>query len=173
MIPPTGLSKGQEAIAMRRYPHLLDLDALVWTAFLSSDHRPFLRVWYDVHVGAAIAVPEESSGSLKAIAEGVGCLRIDVVADAGAELWIIELKPLGNHAALGQVILYTDLFRSKYGSEIPLRPTIICDEVDPNIVATCKTLNVQIIETKTDLVSPFPEISEEEAQRLIGTQEGG
>jgi len=129
------------------FPHMLSLDTMVWRAFLQGDHPKITKVWYDVKVGKPIDTPPNASPSLLAIAEGTGAKRIDVVALVGNTLWIIELKPYANHAALGQVILYRTLFRQKYGTKTPTLATIICDHADEDVVAIAATMDIQIIET--------------------------
>jgi hypothetical protein len=148
------LGPGQTPIAMVRYPHMLDLDTIVWTAFLSGSHAMIDRVWYDVKVGVPIAIPAGSPPGLKAIAEGCGCLRIDAIALVAGSYWIVEVKPYGNHAALGQVILYLDLFGKRYGRSNPLIPTIVCSTADPNIRSTCESLKIKLIEVRSPLLTP-------------------
>jgi len=153
--PTDTLGPGQNPVTMSRYPHMMDLDTLVWTAYLAGDHPPISRVWYDLHVGDPIQVPPDSPPGLLAIADGTGMKRIDVVALVMNTLWIIELKPYGNHAALGQVILYADLFRRRYGSRTPIVPTIICDTGDDDVAHVAESLKIQYIVTGPVGINPF------------------
>jgi len=144
------LPVGEPAIVRLAYPHMMKLDALVWTQFLKDDRYDIDQVWYDVKVGAPIGVPDNSDAALLAIAEGTGCKRIDAVAQVGPELWIIEIKPYANYVPLGQVLTYVDLFREKYATSLTLRPVIVCAGSDPDLTRMFTEHKVKIIQVSKE-----------------------
>lgn len=127
------LGPGRPAIRLARYPHLLQLDALLWDLWLLEGGVEIEEVWYDVHVGTLPAGTPIDTPAAKALAEGTLLKRIDVVAHVEERLWVIELKPYANHQTLGQIISYAELFALDYRPRLPLVPTIICAEIDPDI----------------------------------------
>lgn len=116
------------------YRHLLSEDAIVWTRWLQKNAHRIGGVWYDVHVGRTIQVPPGLPESIALDAAAISRKRIDVVARAPAELWVIELKPYGNYTALGQALVYSRLFGLEYPGSLPIVPMVICCEVDTDLI---------------------------------------
>jgi len=144
------LPVGEPAIVRRAYPHMMKLDAFVWTQFLKDDRYDLDHVWYDVKVGSPIETPAGASHEIHAIAEGTGCKRIDAVAHVDAELWIIEIKPYANYVPLGQVLTYVELFREKYATSLTLRPVIVCAGQDPDLTRMFIEHKVKIIQVSKE-----------------------
>jgi len=144
----------QRPVAMVKYPHMLWQDAMVWTATLQAGTVPAERVAYDVKVGTPIATGPEATDAERAIAEGTGCKRVDVVIETAEEIWVCELKPYGNHAALGQVLMYRDLFLERYESPKPVVGVIICSEADVDLAGIAERMHLQVIVTPLELAVP-------------------
>ena len=128
------------------YPHLLSEDTIVWTRWLEKNAHRITGVWYDVHVGQPIPLPAGVHPSLGADAAAISRKRIDVVAKAGPELWVIELKPYGNFVALGQAQVYSRLFSVEYNAGLPCVPMVLCCEVDPDLIDDFDRLHVRFEE---------------------------
>lgn len=70
---------------------------------------------------------------------------IDYVVIIDGRAWIIEGKNKPSFEAIGQVLVYEDLFSKDYpGFEI--RKGIVCLEQDPLNEHTCKKLGINIFE---------------------------
>lgn len=136
-----------EPAVRTRYPHMLALDAEVWTAYLREVGDQVLRVAYDVHVGTPVPLPPEATEMERRIADGVTRKRIDLVMESRSGLWVVELKPYGNHAALGQVLEYLDLFRREFTDGRHANGMIICAEEDVDIPAIAQSLGLTIFQT--------------------------
>jgi hypothetical protein len=130
-----------------RYPHMLSLDADVWTRFLELALVPIELVAYDVHVGTPMPVPAELGPMGQRIADGVSRKRIDAVYLVTGTLHVVEIKPYGNHAALGQIEIYLPLFRESYPYAGPTVGEILCVEADPDIIRIAAGKGVRVIET--------------------------
>jgi len=141
---PLILPPGEPAIIRLAYPHMMRLDALLWTQWLREDRYDIDQVWYDLKVGTPITIPPDSDANLHAIAIGTGCKRIDVVASVDNQYWIIEVKPYANYVPLGQVRTYVDLFAAKYGRPRPLVPVVVCATADVDLAMTYRDLGVRI-----------------------------
>jgi len=139
------LGRGQEPIVMPSYPHMMPLDADVWTRFLSDGGSLFSKVWYDVHVGKGIVGPIGVSSNTFAISQAVGRKRIDVVASVAGGYWIVEVKPRGSMQAVGQVLCYTKLFLEEYTVSGEVRGVIICDQADPDLLSAYDDFGVGVI----------------------------
>lgn len=130
---------------MPTYPHMLAEDTAVWTRYLESPLVPIKELWYDVHVGAPME-PTLAGDTLGAvIAAGISRKRIDVVAAVGGGFWVIEVKPVANMVALGQVISYSRLFVQDYAPRGEVWPVIVCDSADEDLVAQFDELGVAVV----------------------------
>lgn len=123
----------QPLAKQHRYPHMMYQDQLVWDAAIAADLLPYHHVAYDLHVGEPVQPTAPLDPLLRSIALGVTRKRIDVVGETPSAYDVIEIKPYGNHAALGQALLYADLFRNEFHPPKPVRPVILCATVDPDI----------------------------------------
>lgn len=124
---------GRQPTPMVSYPHMQYQDASVWSVFLTNPPWPIQEVWYDVKVGEPIPTPPTATAADKRLAEGTGCKRIDAVFRSYGVWAIVEVKPYGNHVALGQALLYLDLWRERYGHGKESRALIVCESCDPDL----------------------------------------
>lgn len=139
------LGPGKDPIVQPAYPHMLGEDTAVWTRFLESGDFNVREVWYDVHVGQGVIPDMVSDSMLKRISQGITRKRIDVVAVVDNILWVIEVKPVLMHFALGQVLVYTGLFIDEYNPELEVWPVIVCDTVDEDVVKESRRLGVAVV----------------------------
>lgn len=136
---------GQKPIVMPHYPHMMTEDIEVWSKFLESGYARFDEVWYDVHVGGAVKLPEGAGKVEQQVAMGISRKRIDVVARVARDFWVIEVKPFASMLALGQVLSYTRLFELEYGPELAAWPVIVCDAVDEDLLDEFEAAGVGVI----------------------------
>lgn len=113
---------------------MMAADAAVWTKYLADPVGDIKKVWYDVHVGKPAELAPGADDLTVRIAAGITRKRIDAVAAVGGGYWVIELKPIANMMALGQVIAYSRLFEMEYAVYGEVWGVVICDEVDPDLV---------------------------------------
>ncbi|MFZ2149255.1 MAG: hypothetical protein WAV28_18750 [Sedimentisphaerales bacterium] len=138
------LGPGQKPIVMSYYPHMLAEDVAVWTKFIQKMQAAIYRVWYDVHVGSAVPLPEEASQIELKVAAGITRKRIDCICHVGAEFWVIEVKPFGNMLALGQAYTYARLFGNEYQVPGRIVPVVVCDELDRDMRGRFAELGVMV-----------------------------
>lgn len=139
------LGPGQKPMVMPHYPHMLAEDIEVWTKFLHSAECRVERVWYDVHVGGGVLLPAGATDLERRVALGVTRKRIDVVCRVKGGYWVVEVKPYANMTALGQAISYTRLFKQEYKAIGKIQPTVVCDNVDEDLIDDFRTMGVQVI----------------------------
>jgi len=120
-------------------------DTRVWTRFLESGDIVLQEVWYDVHVGAMVKGDWADDSVTARIAAGLTRKRIDVVALMDGRYWIIEVKPIAMHFAIGQVLVYESLFVREFEPERETWPVIVCDHVDADVIPECKRLGVVVV----------------------------
>jgi len=145
----------QDLKLQHRYPHMMSQDQQVWDAALAAGIITYPRVAYDLHVGEPVQPTAPLDPLLRQISLGVTRKRIDVVGDGPNAYDVIEIKPYGNHAALGQALLYADLFRNEFHPPKPVRPVILCAAIDPDVQPIADRFNVIMIAVHVpDLVTP-------------------
>lgn len=145
-MPTLGLM--QKPMVMPSYPHMMTQDVDVWTEFLKDPPFKIQGVWYDVHVGQGIKVLGQVTELVKKVALGVGQKRIDVVMLVDGDYYVVEVKPYAGSVALGQIINYRGLFAREYSPKALIIGTVVCAEVDPDLVDDFQDAGVVIITTK-------------------------
>lgn len=139
------LGKSQSPVVMSHYPHFGDADTDVWSRYLEDPIVPIKEVWYDVHVGNPVNLPDLSDEMDKRIALGLTRKRIDVVAKVAGGYWVIEVKPVADQQALGQIVNYTRLFRREFNVPGEVFPIIVADHVDENVKGSFEDLGILVI----------------------------
>ena len=139
------LGPGQKPIVMSKYPHMMPLDAEVWGKYLAEAGDTLSEVWYDVHVGQGMLGAGVGSVRMQKVSQGVSRKRIDVVAAVAQGFWVIEVKPWASMQAVGQVLCYTRLFMREYEVAGAVRPVIICDRADEDLLESYDQFGVGVI----------------------------
>jgi len=69
---------------------------------------------------------------------------IDCVCIIGKRAWVLEGKDDPNHTAIGQVLVYSDLFKADYPMFENVKMGIVCREPSPLNEPTCNKLGISI-----------------------------
>lgn len=141
------LGVGQKPIVMSHYPHMLSEDVTVWSKFLGDINIPIKAVWYDVHVGKGVTLPDGADEMVQRIARGVTRKRIDAVCHVGGGYWVVEVKPIANMYALGQALSYARLFAKEYVVDGEIWPIVVCSQIDDDLVDEFDELGVGVFVT--------------------------
>ncbi|KKK79264.1 hypothetical protein LCGC14_2835260, partial [marine sediment metagenome] len=102
------------------------------------------EVWYDIHVGTAVVVPDGMAKFMERVAEAVTRKRIDVVARVRSGFWVIEVKPVCGQEAIGQALVYRDLFAREYAGVSEVVPVVVCELAEVDVIDTADELGVLI-----------------------------
>ena len=139
------LGPGESPEVRLKYVHMLKEDYATWTAFLESGVLKLEEVWYDVHVGVAMEVPSGAPMWMLRVADGVSRKRIDVLGRMGVVYSVIEVKPIANMEAIGQVVTYRRLFGEEF--EVPgvVGAVVVCMTVDRDVVESARELDVVVM----------------------------
>lgn len=76
---------------------------------------------------------------------------IDYVCVIGKRAWILEGKKDPNHEAIGQVLVYSDLFKEDYPMFEEIKMGIVCKEPSPLNEPTCDKLGISIFRGGDDV----------------------
>ena len=127
---------------------MLPKDFATWTAFLERRIIDIDEVWYDVHVGRPMMVPEGSADWMLKVIAGVSRKRIDVVARKHVTYSVIEVKPHANMEAIGQVITYKQLFIEEFEIAGKVEPVIVAMTADADILESARQQGVMLYPMK-------------------------
>ena len=143
-ITPANLRAAQ---ALRRvpFPHMGPMDTRVWQAALKLGLVKFDRVEYDVRLGGAGADLVAQHEDHKTMWETLLRKRVDVVGHRGKDIYVIEVKPVAGHSALGQCISYRDLWSKEKPGAVKPRAMCVCALADPDLAPIYSTYGVDVV----------------------------
>jgi len=131
---------------LRRYPHLLPVDAALWDRFIRFYPDVYEKVAYDVHLGEGVIPPLDLDVKLKGMVRLLTQKRMDVLGVMDGVLTIIELKSYAGTTAVGQLMTYRSLFQKQY-ADMPIPELlIITDQMQPDMDVVCRQFSIQIVE---------------------------
>lgn len=116
------------------YPHMFPLDKEIYNRFLAKFSSMYLGFQYDVTCGIVSERFPAWDDNYAKDAEVLSKLRIDAVGESPENMDIIEVKPRGNMAAMGQLLTYKKHYIDEYKPTKPVRMVLVCGVIDPNIV---------------------------------------
>jgi hypothetical protein len=114
---------------------MLAEDKSIWDRFLLKFPGRFESVEYDLRVGQGATPAEELEENYARMVTQLSQLRIDVLAWAGDQPTIIEIKPRAVVAAVGQLQAYRILFIRDFQKV-----------VRPNLLMVCETISRDVTE---------------------------
>jgi hypothetical protein len=118
-----------QAGKMSSYPHMLPADVLVWERFLDKHAAEFSGFDYDVHVGGEVEREVGWTQEVYTMALSLASKRIDVVGYRGNETWIIEVKPVAGVTAIGQLVMYRDLYIRDFRPDRVIVCALVCENL--------------------------------------------
>lgn len=71
--------------------------------------------------------------------------RIDVLADAYSEWWIIELRSQAKAEAIGRLLMYDTLFEEEKPDRRKTKLILVTDRYDKDVEKTAKRFNIEYI----------------------------
>lgn len=115
---------------LAKYPHMKPEDVAVWSRFIIKNPDLFATVDYDVCVGAGADFEMCTSNEYDCDCQKLTQKKIDAVAYKGSAVTLIEVKPIANMRALGQMIVYFNLYKKDHPEETNISNMIVCREVE-------------------------------------------
>ena len=105
-------------------------DIAVWERYISKNPARFESVDYDFRVGTGAEVdpnhPEEMQRDHTILTQK----KIDAVAYVGSFVYLIEVKPIADMKALGQILTYHKLYTVDNPQELAVRKMIVCGSIE-------------------------------------------
>ena len=109
---------------------------------------------YDVKVGGAGVEELDPNDDLGVMCAELLQKRIDAIGIDGETWWVVEVKPVGSMSALGQVLTYVDLVKAESPAGVLVRPAIVCERVDPDVVGALTSCGVWVFSVGSEMDGP-------------------
>jgi len=120
------------------------LDVPIWRGFLASPPVAFDALHYDVALGGLAGAEVDQQDPLLPMWANLLKKRVDVVGHVSDERWIIEVKPVANLEAFGQVVCYEWLYRRFLGGECKTRKVVVCRRADVDLAGVYAEFGVSV-----------------------------
>lgn len=105
---------------LAKYPHMKPADVEIWEQFIRAKRDFFDRVDYDFHVGDGAAFLPTGEDTPEGRENKLYQRKIDVVGYRDGQVWLVEVKPMADTEALGQILTYQKLYlKSKNANQSP------------------------------------------------------
>jgi hypothetical protein len=140
----------------RKFPHMAPLDVPIWRRFLGSPPVVFDALYYDVALGGLAGAEVDQQDPLLPMWANLLKKRVDVVGHVSDERWIMEVKPVANLEAFGQVICYEWLYRRFLGGECKTRKVVVCRRADVDLAGVYEEFGVSVYACEAVAVFPSP-----------------
>lgn len=127
------------------YPHMGPEDVAVWERFIEKNPVYFDRCQYDVPVGKVPEFVLKDPNVDQASMERLYKKRIDVLAESGISLSIIELKPSCTMSTIGQVKGYVHFYVRDYSPAAKPKAVVICATASEDVVEYAEVEGVEVI----------------------------
>lgn len=126
-------------------PSLTPLDLEVWRRFLVLRPSMFDAFHFQVAVGSGQPLPSSASDADRKAWDKLTSKRIDAVGINKDGITVIEVKPRGGASALGQALVYRDLYILKMKPAQPVAALVLCNYVDEDVRLSALRYNVSFI----------------------------
>lgn len=105
-------------------------DVTVWERFVQNNPRFLDTCDYDLAVGEGAPQNPEHPENIQADGKILTQKKIDVVGYQNDLVYLIEVKPIANARALGQILTYKNLYSRDHTEVSNPIPMVVCGAVE-------------------------------------------
>jgi len=120
-----------------RYPHLLDQDAPILTAYLKENGARYTSIEFDVRIGTGRDPGPDFETNIRKMGLDLSRRRIDALGHTPRQVEIIEVTGSAGTTTLGQLTAYAAIWQREHPDHTP-----------PRLILAAATL-------QTDMHRPF------------------
>lgn len=129
---------------LAKYPHMKPEDISVWVRFITNNPNYFDTVDYDVPLGKGVEVSTAYSENLRKDYKILTQKKVDVIGYKDENVYLVEVKPVADMRALGQIITYNNLYSNEFISlKIPIS-LVVCGNIERELENVYKANNILI-----------------------------
>jgi len=123
---------------------MLAPDIPIWYRFLEKQAARFIHLYYDCYLGGPAGNPTEETDPLDRMWRALTSKRADVIAETGAEVWLIEVASSPGMRSLGQLLTYHTLWNTDPKISKPVNLVLVANELDPAIAPTYEPHDISV-----------------------------
>jgi hypothetical protein len=140
----TDLGPTWPAIITRIPPRMSPEDYEIYLNWWSLYAASAKRVWYDVGVGVGSPLPPPGPNeqNYRRMWTRNTQKRIDMVADMGNQLWIIELRHAATSNAIGRLLSYDMLWKEDPVIDLPTQLVLVSNHYDGDLDALARAQHI-------------------------------
>lgn len=131
-------------LARARYPGMSDVESEVTRAWLGRHGAEYDRVDFQVRLGAGIDPGPGNPEYIRQLGRDLWAKRADIVAITGLDVTIVEVKERITPGAIGQLLVYRDLWRREHPETTAIRLLTIGRGAVTDLVETFQAQGVEI-----------------------------
>ncbi|MBW2672732.1 MAG: hypothetical protein JRD89_04840 [Deltaproteobacteria bacterium] len=137
-------ARGKGLRYMPPFPHMKPVEVEIMQRFielapLGTEYEYDVRLFPEIKPLAPGADEEAYKAWLLLKAK-----RIDAVAHTPDAIWILEVKDRLRPSAVGQLLVYRDLYDRQFHPLKPLRLGVVCGDDDPLVRPTCAEHGIKV-----------------------------
>jgi len=114
---------------------MLKTDIPVWWRFVEQYELYIKEIYYDVEVGGIALTPEQQKDPIWRAWQRDVAKRIDALCVTDRGLWIVEVSKIPSIRALGQLLLYKELWREDPKLPGPVELLLVCEDIDADMLS--------------------------------------
>ena len=114
---------------LSKYPHMKPADVDIWERFVGSNRGFFDTVDYDFHIGEGADFLPTGEDTPDGRENRLYQRKIDVVGYIGEGVWLVEVKPVADMFALGQILTYNGLILKTKLLDRDPKLMVICSKI--------------------------------------------
>lgn len=124
---------------------MLQQENAIWQPFREANLGAITALYFNVHVGTVPGLEDWTTDDENRARTALWSKRIDIVAEAYREVWLIECKTAARPSAVGQLLTYVPLIGEREPSWASPRPILLAGTCDPDAFLLSQTLGFEIV----------------------------
>lgn len=129
---------------LAKYPHMKPEDVAVWSRFIEKNPTYFDTADYDVPCGTGAPVDPNHPPEIQRDHTILTQKKIDVVGYRENSVTLVEVKPIADMRALGQILTYSHLYALDHPEVTDLQRMVVAGSVERELEPIYASQGVQI-----------------------------
>lgn len=126
-------------------PGMSPADTRLWQNWRVLYAPQYRRLWYNVRLILPVPTPPGTPPEIQRAADLNAAKRIDILADAGDHLDLIELRDSAGLSALGAVLGYKAMWDLNPPLDLPVHLVIVSNKVDAGLRVSLIPLGIRLV----------------------------
>lgn len=134
---------------LTKYPHMKPEDVKVWERLLEEEPSLFDTCDYDFALGKGAPTNPDHPEEIQFDHTILTQKKVDVIGYVGNDVYVIEVKPIADMRALGQILTYFELYTAEYKNEGNVYRMVVCGGIERELDTMFQRNDIIIKEVST------------------------